>query len=133
MRTTRPGSATNSNLFYTERSIDGFIKAASNLKVFSQNPVLSKEQRVFMNQPLSKFTLLAIEASAKISSFNKLFHVKKKLVENGLGSLSLAGVLWPYSTYARMYNISPFMFIIFLNWRNMWTSIKSKFQKITSN
>ena len=133
IRTTRIGSATNSNLFYTDRSINGFIRGAINLKVFSQSTILSEEQRTFMNQPLSKFTLLAIESSAKISNFKKLLFVKNKFVENGLGSLSLAGVLWPYSTYARMYNISPFMFIIYLNWRNMLTSITFNFKKITTN
>ena len=133
IRTTRIGSATNSNLFYTDRSINGFIRGAINLKVFSQSTILSEEQRTFMNQPLSKFTLLAIESSAKISNFKKLLFVKKKFVENGLGTLSLAGVLWPYSTYARMYNISPFMFIIYLNWRNMLTSITFNFKKITTN
>lgn len=133
IRTTRIGSATNSNLFYTDRSINGFIRGAINLKVFSQSTILSGEQRTFMNQPLSKFTLLAIESSAKISNFKKLLFVKNKFVENGLGSLSLAGVLWPYSTYARMYNISPFMFIIYLNWRNMLTSITFNFKKITTN
>ncbi len=133
IRTTRPGSATNSNLFYAERSIEGFIKAASNLKVFSQSPVLSEAQRVFMNQPLSKFTLLAVESSAKIASWKKLFFVKKKLIENGLGRLSLVGVLWPYSTYARLYNISPFLFVIYLNWKNILVSIKLKFKKYATN
>jgi len=133
MRTTRPGSATNSDLFYTERSIDGFVKAAISLKIFSQNPALNEEQRIFMNQPLSKFTFLAVEASAKISNFKKLLFVKKKFVENGLGSLSLAGVLWPYSTYARLYNISPFMFIIYLNWRKILTSVTFKFKKMTTS
>lgn len=126
IRTTRPGSATNSDLFYTERSIDGFIKAAINLKIFSLTPALNDEQRVFMNQPLSKFTLLAVEASTKISSVKKLFLVKKKLVENDLGTLSLSGVLWPYSIYARMYNISPFMFVIYLVLKKIMTSIKLK-------
>lgn len=132
IRTTRIGSATNSNLFYTDRSINGFVKGAINLKVFSQSTILSEQQRTFMNQPLSKFTLLAIESSAKISNFKKLLFVKKKFFENGLGSLSLAGVLWPYSTYARMYNISTFMFIIYLNWRKILTSISFKFKKVNT-
>jgi glycosyltransferase involved in cell wall biosynthesis len=133
MRTTRPGSATNSSLFYAEKSIDGFIKAASNLKVFSQNPALSEEQRVFMNQPLSKFILLAVESSAKISRVKKLLFLKKKLNKNGLQKISLEGVLWPYSTYARIYNISPFLFIIYLNWKKILLSMKLKFQKCISN
>ena len=133
IRTTRIGSATHSNLFYTDRSINGFVRGAINLKVFSQSSILSEQQRTFMNQPLSKFTLLAIESSAKISNFKKLLFVKKKFVENGLGSLSLAGVLWPYSTYARLYNISTFMFIIYLNWRKILTSISFKFKKININ
>jgi len=129
IRTTRPGSATNSNLFYAERSINGFIKAAGNLKLFSQSPVLSEAQRVFMNQPLSKFTLLAVESSAKMSSFKKFFFVKKKLIENGLGRLSLAGVLWPYSTYARLYNITPFLFIIYLYWKKIKVSVALQINK----
>ena len=131
LRTTRSGSATNSNLFYTKRSIDGFIKAAINLKTFSQNPALNEEQLVFMNQPIAKFTLLAVDSSTKISNFAKLFFVRKKLFENGLGALSLSGVLWPYSTHAKMYNISPFMFVIFLIRRKILNSIKFKFQNFS--
>jgi len=59
-RTTRPGSATNSKLFYSERAVDGFIKAALHLKEFQQNPVLSPSQRFFLNQPIVKFTLLVV-------------------------------------------------------------------------
>lgn len=59
-RTTRRGSATNSNLFYSERAVDGFIKAALHLKEFQQNHVLSPSQRLFLNQPIVKFTHLSL-------------------------------------------------------------------------
>lgn len=133
MRTTRAGSATNSNLFYSDRSINGFIKAADNLKRFCTSHQLSAAQLKFMNQPLAKFTLLAVEAGSKLSNWKKTFFVKKKLIENDLGRLSLEGVLHPYSTYARLYNVSPFLFIFYLGWRNLKMSVTYKLKKSAVN
>jgi glycosyltransferase involved in cell wall biosynthesis len=129
LRTTRPGSATNSTLFYLDKSINGFVKAAINLKQFSLNNMLSQQQREFMNQPLSKFVLLAIESSAQIHNWKKLFEVKSQLAKNGLKNLDLTGVLHPYSVYAKLYNISPILFVVYLNYKKVLLSLSLKFKR----
>jgi len=125
-RTTRPGSATNSKLFYSDKSINGFIKAAANLKQFSQNQQLSEAQRIFLNHPLAKFIFLTVESSARLSTWRKIFLVRKKLIENNLGRLSLLGVVYPYNIYAKMYNVSPFLFIFYLLCKKMILSFTLK-------
>jgi glycosyltransferase involved in cell wall biosynthesis len=129
MRTTRPGSATNSSLFYSDKSINGFVKAAANLKVFAANKQLSKAQQIFLNQPLAKFTLLAVEASANFIKWGKTFYVKNELAKNKLAILSIQGVLQPYATYAKLYNVSPFIFLTYLNYKKIIRSIQIKVLK----
>ena len=124
MRTTRPGSATNSSLFYSDKSINGFIKAAINLKVFAASKQLSKEQQIFLHQPLAKFTLLAVEASANLIKWSKTVYVKNELKKNGLAILSTKGVLQPYALYAKQYNISPFFFLTYLYLKKIIRSIQ---------
>jgi glycosyltransferase involved in cell wall biosynthesis len=130
LRTTRQGSATNSKLFYADKSINGFIKAAENLKQFSLNPTLSATQLKFINHPIAKFVLLTIEASAKISSIQKVFSTHKKLKECNVGTLSIEGVKKPYSTLVKLYNISPIVYVIYLWATRMNKSINIKIKKI---
>lgn len=133
MRTTRAGSATNSNLFYSERSINGFLKAADNLKQFCHQQHLTQEQRLFFNQPLAKFVLLAVESSSHRFNWKKIILVKQQLTAYKLGKLSLEGVLHPYSTYARLYNISPFLLLGYLRWRNFTTAVSIKLKSRPNN
>lgn len=130
MRTTRPGSATNSKLFYSDKSINGFVKAAANLKSFASNLQLSNPQLVFLNQPLAKFVLLAIEASAGNYNLSKIFYVKNQLVNNNIGKLATKGVLQPYTTYAKLYNISPLLFLVHLNVKKIALSIQLKLNNV---
>ncbi|MFM9908528.1 MAG: glycosyltransferase, partial [Chitinophagaceae bacterium] len=71
MRTTRPGSATNSDLFFQDRALNGFIKAAKNLKLFQAQPFLSKTQKNFLNQPICKFILLTLIPSCSLLKWNR--------------------------------------------------------------
>ena len=103
-RTTRTGSATNSNLFYTDKAMKGFLLAAINLKKFQEQHGLSKEQRTFLNQPICKFVFLTLGATlhrAHIKNFRK---TKKQLLEYKLKPLELKGIARPYIYYARVYN-----------------------------
>jgi glycosyltransferase involved in cell wall biosynthesis len=129
MRTTRPGSATNSSLFYSDKSINGFIKAAANLKAFAAYKQLSKAQQIFLNQPIAKFVLLAIEASASITNWQKTLFVKKELESNNVGKLLTEGVLQPYTNYAKLYNTSPFLFLGYLQYKKIVLSIQLRFFK----
>jgi glycosyltransferase involved in cell wall biosynthesis len=125
-RTTRIGSATNSNLFYTDKATHGFIRAASNLKKFSTNTVLNIEQKLFLNQPIAKFTFLAVRSSIYKMNFEKIRNVKKMLCKEGLKKLELEGVLSDYRLPVKLYNISYAVFLIHLFCTNVFTSINSK-------
>ncbi len=132
LRTTREGSATNSDLFHSDKSIKGFVKAACNLKDFSKNCNLNEEQRKFMNQPIVKFTLLAIQACAIPYNWKKLSAVRRILISKDLNKLSLVGVTPPFFLYGRLYNVSIFLFLISYGWENLKTSIavKNKYKMI---
>lgn len=132
-RTTREGSATNSGLFYSDKAINGFIKAACNLKEFSENQQLRVEQRTFMNQPIAKFTLLAIQACAKPSNWRKSLYVRSSLVSKGFQKLSLEGVCPPFIFYGRLYNMSFYLFLIAFGLANFKTSLLFKISKPTIN
>ena len=89
LRTTRPGSATHSRLFVSDKAIKGFIKAAKNLKEFQRNPSLTSEQITFINQPIIKFSLSPIISCAGIRSFHKIFRVRKQLITHNLTKLDV--------------------------------------------
>jgi len=112
IRASRPGSATNSRLFNEQRAIDGFIKAAINLKKF-QSQDLSASQITFLNQPIAKFTLLSLQASISQSVFLSFVRVRKmkdQLQKNDLGILNLKGCVPVYQTLGKLYNIRVELF-----------------------
>ncbi len=130
LRTSRLGSATNSRLFYSDKAINGFIKAAGNLKLFYDNSELSKTQKVFLNQPMIKFVLLAIEASFQYGNWKRTICTNEKLVALGLEKLSLEKVSPPFKIYGRLYNISPFCFISYLFCIKLKVSLYVKLKRL---
>jgi glycosyltransferase involved in cell wall biosynthesis len=112
MRTTRPGSATNSDLFYQDKSVDGFIRAAKNLSAFRSRDTLSIKQRIFLNQPIIKFSMLSVQACVSRSYFKNIFQVRKKLKREKLDQLPLEGCRGVFASYGQFYNISVYLFFI---------------------
>lgn len=108
-RTTRPGSATNSDLFHSEKSIHGFLLAASNLKSFQNRQSINQLQREFLNQPIVKFTLLAINSSIKRQPGWKLADTIRILKELKIRRVEVKGCNWEYRNCGRAYNISPWL------------------------
>ncbi len=111
-RTTRPGSATNSNLFHSERAINGFLLAATNLKKFQQQQNLNDKQRNFINQPLCKFVLLVLNSGLQKPYLKNYRSIRKKLRNNNFNSIELKGVVRPYIYYANIYNYLPIVFLL---------------------
>jgi glycosyltransferase involved in cell wall biosynthesis len=122
IRTTRPGSATNSNLFYSDRAIEGFIKASENLLHFRQTRALTKDQYLFLNQPSCKFVLLAINSSLYNTEKLKLRDVTRKLKMLGLSKCSLAGCNKYYKRDGFFFNLSP---IIYAMYKPVWSMVDS--------
>jgi len=116
MRTTRLGSATHSNLLYSDKAINGFILAAKNLKKFGQKISLNKEQLDLINHGIIKFVILPLTATMSDKNLIKYFYVSKKLKREGFSKLTLPIKKNRYYQYGKMYNQSvvtfPFFYII---------------------
>jgi glycosyltransferase involved in cell wall biosynthesis len=108
-RTTRKDSATNSRLFYTDEATHGFLLAANNMKRFQQKQNLNEKQRIFLNQPILKFVLLAVNSSVGLKLNNKLAKTIKKLKKSALRRISMNGCNRIYRFYGRIYNLSPWL------------------------
>lgn len=108
-RTTRPGSATNSKLFNTEKATSGFLLAASNLKRFQQEQNLTKKQRVFLNQPIVKFVLLAINSSIGRRSFRKFSDTVRTIKALTFNRIDLENCNLEYWICGKAYNFSPWL------------------------
>lgn len=123
-RTVRPGSATHSNLFYTERATNGFLLAARNLKSFQQKPCLNESQKKFLNQPICKFAVLVVESASRPFNLKRVKKVGRLLLDSGLGKLDLESVDKEYTNLGYFYNKSLFCLIInrFLN--HLGTSVR---------
>jgi glycosyltransferase involved in cell wall biosynthesis len=111
-RTTRPGSATNSNLFNTDKAIYGFLLAAQNLKNFQENYTLNVKQRNFLNQPMSKFALLTLNSALQRPYLTNYLQIRKKLHIAGFKLLKSEGVVYPYTYLVCLYNYFPFAYLI---------------------
>lgn len=124
-RTTRLGSATNSDLFHTEKALNGFLLAAVNLKQFQQNEILSDRQRYFLNQPIAKFVLLVLNSALNTPKFERYREILKKLENRGLGRLEFKGVVRPYIYYAIAYNYLP----VYFYWKTIVKEIKDSLKQ----
>lgn len=108
-RTTRHGSATHSRLFHSEKATKGFIRAASNLKSFQQNENLDKRQQKFLNQPIVKFVILAINSSIGQKHNKKLVATVSDLRLKGFRKIKLNDCNRIYRFLGRSYNFSPYL------------------------
>ncbi len=108
-RTKRPGSATNSGLFYSERATHGFLLAASHLKRVQKGEDLNDQQRDFLNQPIAKFVLLAVSSAIGWRSARRLSTTVRSLRASGFGKICLKDCHQIYLIYGRAYNMSPYL------------------------
>jgi glycosyltransferase involved in cell wall biosynthesis len=106
-RTTRPGSATNSNLFYSEKATNGFLLAASNLNRFQQEQNLNKQQKEFLNQPIAQFVILAVNSCIGWGLYKKFKATVATLKELDFRRIQLRGCIRIYRIYGKAYNLSP--------------------------
>lgn len=110
-RTTRPGSATNSRLIYSENAINGFVNAALTLKQFQQNETLNKDQKTFLNKPIAKFTILALTPFVKELNYIGFSKKYKELKRLELIKLEVNGLSPGYRKRANSLNKSTLQFL----------------------
>lgn len=109
MRTVRPGSATNSGLFYSDKATEGFLLAVDNLKKYQNDPCLSEKQKVFLNQPILKFVLLSINSSLSLKSFKKMETTIRALKSLSLRKVNVEECKKMFRFYGKTYNLSPYL------------------------
>lgn len=110
-RTNRPGSATNSDLFSSDKAINGFILAAIDLKKFSDINILNHEQTKLFNHGIANFVLLSLFPSVKFGLLTRFQKTYIKLKSYGFKKIDTCGVRYSYKWYAKAYNISPYIFL----------------------
>jgi glycosyltransferase involved in cell wall biosynthesis len=128
LRTTRPGSATNSDLFNSYAAINGFIKSAKNLSEFKEKIQNSPEKRDFLNQPIVKYVVLAFSASLGFGNFKRFNYVYKAFKDRGLRNLELTGCNRMYNRLGRLYNISGYFLYMYLFFRPIGHLLKRIFR-----
>lgn len=112
-RTTRAGSATNSNLFYTKKALDGFIKAAVDIKSFARNNNLSDSQKGLVNHLIAKFVILSLSPSITKSNYIQYFTVIGKLKKLNFNKFETVGLRFLYMRHIKMLNFSKYLFPIY--------------------
>ena len=128
LRLNRPGSATRSDLFSERRSIQGFLLASKNLLNFQEKTDIDQRQQIFLNQPICKFVILAVQACAVKFSIKNFNWVKKVLKNNSMVKLELVGCNLLYTKLGKNYNRSVNYFFIILMLQHIKKFIKIKFQ-----
>jgi glycosyltransferase involved in cell wall biosynthesis len=127
IRVTRPGSATNSGLFYSEAAVNGFFFAAMHLKQFKASTLLSQAQKYHINQPITKFTLLIVQSCIG-QGRRRYQEIKKRLKQKRLDKTDLQGCSSFYYKYGVIYNISIDLFYGVWSARLIKISLKRRFQ-----
>lgn len=131
-RTTRPGSATNSRLFHSEKATQGFFHAAINLKKFQEEQILNEKQIEFLNQPICKFVVLVVSSSRKPFSLKSIRKAKKMLHSSGFRNLQLDSVDKEFTRLGIIYNISISLLILYEFLINRIKSFRLRLNQISS-
>ena len=128
-RTTRPGSAVNSPLFFTDKAINGFYKSAKNLVDFKKQQCATQEQKEFMNQPIIKFTTLYLNALGVSKFMSNYKSLTKKLRQSGLNRLEVVGANSLYTRMAKYYNTNVLVYYAYWKIRELKMSLEKRILK----
>ncbi len=112
-RTTSKGSATVTGVYHTQKAIDGFLKAADDLRRFSNKHAFTDAQQGLIHHGLVNYVLLALFPQVSVKKLGKLNQTIAKIKKLGFQKLETAGVVEPYLRYARQFNISPYYFLLY--------------------
>jgi glycosyltransferase involved in cell wall biosynthesis len=118
-RTTREGSATNSRLFLSEKSTQGFINAVQDVKVFRNRNDFNQEQQKLINHVVTKFVILSLSPSITTFDFKSYFKVIAILKDSGIQKLTTQGLRMSYLRHARVYNFSKILFPFYFRFINI--------------
>jgi glycosyltransferase involved in cell wall biosynthesis len=130
MRTTRPGSATQSDLYHSVKARNGFLKAAHNLKSFQTDNCGNEEQKTFMNRHILHFTLVSIISVRGSEYFRYYPDLYNALKRGPLKKLETEGCSKWQKKMGSYYNCSIHCF--YLNWLlyKFFKSLKMRIKKV---
>lgn len=111
-RTTSKGSATVTGVYHTQKAIDGFLKAAVDLRYFAKQHKFTQQQQGLINHGLVNYVLLSLLSQISMSKIGGLIKTVGKIKELGFTKFDTDGVVEPYLTYAQRFNISPYYFLL---------------------
>lgn len=111
-RTTSKGSATVTGVYHTQKAIDGFLKAAVDLRHFAKQHKFTQQQQGLINHGLVNYVLLSLLSQISMSKIGGLIKTVDKIKELGFTKFDTDGVVEPYLTYAQRFNISPYYFLL---------------------
>ena len=117
-RIMREGSATMSNLFYTDKAINGFILAVQDIKQFAKENTFNKEQLGLINHTVAKYVLLTVTPSISSSNFKEYIFSIKKLKKGNIDKINVHGLRSNYKLFSNIFNISPMFFYYFFPFYN---------------
>ena len=114
LRTTRPGSATNSTLFFSTKALDGFINAAVDMRnFFNENTYrITGDKITLAHLTINKFVLTAMALAIGSKKRAVINNVNKQLKINGFARLYSGKFRVPYNFFVKAYNTSVYLFIV---------------------
>ncbi|NHM06450.1 glycosyltransferase [Flavobacterium sp. CYK-4] len=112
-RTTRAGSATNSRLFYSEKALQGFIKAIEDIKSFGEKHSFEHQQKLLINHVVAKFTLLPLTSLIGQKSLKNYYAFIERLKTKKIHKILNEGLRFDYGQMARIYNQSALLFYLY--------------------
>jgi glycosyltransferase involved in cell wall biosynthesis len=118
LRTTRLDSAINSTPIYSERVIDGFIKAIVDIRNFKNQYLLSQTQNGLVNHIVAKYVLLAIAPSISRLEYKGYSKVLRKLKQAKIFKVETQGLRFRYKKHMKMFNLSQYFFPIYFKFFN---------------
>jgi len=130
LRTTRPGSATHSPLYHTERARNGFLLSAMNLLDFKMNNCKHENQKVFMNQAIIQFTVLYIISLRFTDFIAKYREIRHTLKKGPLRYIDTKEASKFYKKLGNQYNYSLFSFYVYWLYLRFKKSLRIRLKNI---
>ncbi len=132
-RLMREGSAVNSDLFVTNKSINGFNLAIIDIDKFRNsselNKIFGKDRIIHLNQTLIKFITLRIISAMNSKSMNL---IKSTISDSTIKKVpfNLNGVRYPFNFWGRLYKTSVFLFIGMFFFQSRFRFALSRLKKV---
>ena len=108
-RTTRLGSATNSNLNVSDKAIKGYLKSIDSILTFYKSISNSPQATKVINFILSQFILLYLFAFISINDRKKFTYSLDELRKRGCMRLDFNGVAQSHKNYLRVFYLNPLL------------------------